>query len=339
MRELIQFNWQGFNALAGIKVGVGLIVMLLLQSLTGESWLTTGLIAMFVWLTNIPGPIKDRIGGMISFAAVAAIMTVIFEQIGLEIWSNLIAISIIAIVGTLVLTLGMRAFMVGFSLICWAIYGPFMVATTSLENCLLAILVGTGAVVILNVISEIFSKNDQAAESTDTGAAESPSPGPDKGYVVAYAISVALVLAITTYYGWAELQTDPTMMAGSAFFIIGFDSRKTWIAGFARLLGLIGGALTGLFLASALGSGIVLDILMVIACGLSFAAISVHPGAWMYFFMVFVAIGWLGLDPGAFDLTVAEKLYGETAGVMVAMLAIMFLQWWQNRRNELNEKE
>ena len=48
MRELIQFNWQAFNTLAGIKVGVGLIVMLLLQSLTGESWLTTGLIAMLV---------------------------------------------------------------------------------------------------------------------------------------------------------------------------------------------------------------------------------------------------------------------------------------------------
>ena len=35
----------------------------------------------------------------------------------------------------------------------------------------------------------------------------------------------------------------------------------------------------------------------------------------------------------------AERLYGETAGVMVAMLAIMFLQWWQNRRNEQNENE
>ena len=223
MRELIHFNWQGFNTLAGIKVGVGLIVMLLLQSLTGESWLTTGLIAMFVWLTNIPGPIKDRVGGMLSFAAVAAIMTVIFGQIGLEIWPNLIAISIIAIGGTVALALGMRAFMVGFALICWAIYGPFMVATTSVENCLLAILVGTGVVVILNVIGEIFNKNDQAAESTDTGAAESLSPGPDKGYIVAYAISVALVLAITTYYGWVELKTDPTMMAGSAFFILGFE--------------------------------------------------------------------------------------------------------------------
>jgi hypothetical protein len=159
------------------------------------------------------------------------------------------------------------------------------------------------------------------------------------GYIVAYAISVALVLAITTYYGWIELQTDPTMMAGGPFFVIGFDARKTWIAGVARFLGLIAGALSGFFLASVLGFRIVLDILMVIACGLSFAAIAVHPGAWMYFFMVFVSIGWQGLDPEAFDLTVAERLYGETAGVMVAMLAIMFLQWWQNRRNELNENE
>jgi hypothetical protein len=55
--------------------------------------------------------------------------------------------------------------------------------------------------------------------------------------------------------------------------------------------------------------------------------------------MVFVAIVWQGLDPEGLDLTVTERLYGESAGVMVAMLAIMFLQWWQNRRNELNENE
>ena len=332
MRELIQFNWQAFNPLTGIKIGVGLIIMLLLEHLTGETWLTTGLIAMFAWLTNIPGPIKHRVGGMLSFAAAAAIMTVVFGQIGLEIWPNVIAMLIVAIVGTLALALGMRTFMVGFSLICWAIYGPFMVATTSVENCLLAILVGTGVVAILNVIGENFSKNDEAAESTDAGEAESPSSGPDMGYIVAYAISVALVLAFTTYYGWVELQTDPTMMAGGAFFVIGFDARKTWIAGVARLLGLIAGGLTGLFLASVLGSGIVLDALVVIACSLSFAAMAVHPGAWMYFFMVFVAIGWQGLDPEAFDLTVAERLYGETAGVVAAMVAIMFLQWWQKRR-------
>ena len=182
MRELIQFNWQAFNPLAGIKVGVGLMIMLLLQTLTGESWLTTGLIAMFAWLTNIPGPIKHRVGGMLSFAAAAAIMTVMFGQIGLEIWPNVIAMLVIAVVGTLALALGMRTFMVGFSLICWAIYGPFMVATTSVENCLLAILVGTSVVAILNVIGENFSKSDQAAESTDAGEAESPSAGPDKGY-------------------------------------------------------------------------------------------------------------------------------------------------------------
>jgi uncharacterized membrane protein YccC len=207
-----------------------------------------------------------------------------------------------------------------------------MVATTSVENCLLAILVGTGVVIILNVIGENFSKNDQMAESTDAGEVGSPSSGPDMGYIVAYATSVALVLALTTYYGWVELQTDPTMMAGGAFFVIGFDARKTWIAGVARLLGLIAGGLTGFFLASVLGSGIILDALMVIACGLSFAAMAVHPGAYMCFFMGFVAMGWQGLDPEALDLTVAEKLYGETAGVVVAMAAIMFLQWWQKRR-------
>jgi hypothetical protein len=52
----------------------------------------------------------------------------------------------------------------------------------------------------------------------------------------------------------------------------------------------------------------------------------------MFFFMIFVAIGWQGLEREAFELTLRERFYGEIAGVVTAMLAIVFLQWWQNRR-------
>jgi hypothetical protein len=41
------------------------------------------------------------------------------------------------------------------------------------------------------------------------------------------AVTVAVVLSITTYYGWVELKIDPTLMVGGAYFIFGFDVRKT----------------------------------------------------------------------------------------------------------------
>ena len=52
----------------------------------------------------------------------------------------------------------------------------------------------------------------------------------------------------------------------------------------------------------------------------------------MFFFMIFVAIGWFGLDPEAFRQSVAERFYGELFGIASAMVAIVFLDWWQRRR-------
>ena len=39
------------------------------------------------------------------------------------------------------------------------------------------------------------------------------------------------VLGLTTYYGWRELSVDPSLMTGGAFFVLGFDVYKTWVAG------------------------------------------------------------------------------------------------------------
>ena len=334
MSNLIRFNWrEGFDAASGIKVALGVFIMMVLTQLTGEPWLATGLAAMFAWLTNVPGSLKNRIGGMFVFAGGAATITLVSGQIGLELWPNVITISIIGVLGTLVLAWGMRAFMIGWSLICWAIYAPFLIDGTSVVNSILAILVGTGIVILLNAIGEaIGSKGTETVAAEVPAATETTTTEPGTDYILAYAITVALVLALTTYYGWVELKADPTLMVGGAFFVIGFDAKKTWVAGIGRLMGLVGGTLLGLLIAKLFGPGLLLDVMMIAACGLSFATVAVHPGGWMFFFMVFVAMGWHGLDPEAFDLALKERFYGETVGVVAAIVALVFLQWWQNRR-------
>jgi NhaP-type Na+/H+ or K+/H+ antiporter len=85
---------------------------------------------------------------------------------------------------------------------------------------------------------------------------------------------------------------------------------------------------------AVVGLGLVSDVIMIAACGLSFAALAVHPGAWMFFFMVFIAMGWPQLDSSLYELTVAERFYGEIAGVVAAMIGISFLLWWQKSRSK-----
>lgn len=240
----------------------------------------------------------------------------------------MIAIVVVALVCTLGLAWGMRSFMVGWSLICWAIYEPFLTAAGSVENTLVAILAGTGIVILLNVSGNwIWREKDPGGKSVDEPEPSSPAIPFDQ--VAAYAITVALILGFTTYYGWIELKTDPTLMVGGAFFILGFDPQKTLLAGIARVLALIAGVAVGLALWELLGPGLVSNIVMIVACGLSFAAFAVHPGGWMFFFMIFIAMGWPKLETAAYELTIAERFYGEIAGIITAMIGIAFLAWWQ----------
>ena len=48
--------------------------------------------------------------------------------------------------------------------------------------------------------------------------------------------------------------------------------------------------------------------------------------------MLLLAIGWHGMEVEKLDLTFWERVSGETVGVVIAMAAIAFLQWQQNRR-------
>ncbi len=333
MNDLFRFNWQAFDTASGIKVSLGAIVIFALAAMTGEDWTATSFVVLFVWLTNIPGALKDRIGGMLAFGAGAIAVTFLSGQMGLDLWPNVIAIAIIGFLGTVAFVWGMRAYMVGYMIICWAIYGPFLVSSTSVTNCVLAILLGIGIVIVLNVIGSYFDKDKGAEASTDAApaAADDSPAGPSFDVVVSFSITVALVLALTTYLGWVTLKTDPTMVVAGAFFVIGFDSNKTWVAGIARVIGILAGITLGLFVSQLVSPGLLLDAIAVVAFFLCFAAAPVHPGFLMFFLLFILALGWAGLDTETLDLTFWERFLGEGIGVVIAMAAIGFLQWRHDR--------
>jgi hypothetical protein len=268
---------------------------------------------------------------MVAFAIGAIALTYLSGWIGLDLWSNTIAIVIIGILGTLALAHGTRAYMVGYVLICWGIYGPFLVASSSLTNCVGAIVVGTGAIIMTTLIGSFFEKDDEAPAS-DEGQAQSQKP--DYAAVMPYALTVAAVLGLTTYLGWITLKTDPTMAVAGAFFVIGFDAKKTWVAGITRVIGVILGVICGYAAAQILEPGLTTDIVTLVALFMSFAAMGVNPGLFMFFFMFLIALGWTALDPETLDLTFWERVSGEGVGVAIAIIAIGFLQWLQSRETK-----
>ena len=330
MGDIFRMNWAAFDAVSGIKVAVAALLIFGLMAVTGETWIATGLILLFAWLTNVPGPLKDRLAGMVAFAVGAIAVTWLSGQIELSLWPNTIAITVVGFVATMALAWGTRAYMVGYAVICWAIYGPLLISSTSVANCVGAIIVGTAAIMITTTIGSLMEKNDESSDD----AGQDNATGPDYAAAFPYATTVALVLGITTYLGWISLKTDPTMAVGAAFFIIGFDVKKTWIAGITRVIGIIAGVFLGYAAAQFLEPGIVTDVVSVAALFLCFAAMNVNPGLFMFFFMFLIALGWTSLDPATLNLTFWERVTGEGVGVIIAMLAIGLMHRIQTREIE-----
>ena len=89
--------------------------------------------------------------------------------------------------------------------------------------------------------------------------------------------------------------------------------------------------LLGWFLGQSLEPGVLYYAILLLTLFLSFATEPVHPGFLMFFFMVLISMGWQGLDMEKVNLNFYERLLGEGTGVVIAMLAIGFLQRIQSQ--------
>ena len=126
MSDLFRLQWDEFDAISGLKVVAAALLIFGLMAITGETWIATGLILLFAWLTNVPGPLKNRLAGMAAFAIAAIAVTWLSGQIALGIWPNTIAITVIGFLATFALAWGTRPYMVGYALICWATWVGLM---------------------------------------------------------------------------------------------------------------------------------------------------------------------------------------------------------------------
>jgi hypothetical protein len=329
MKELIQFNWKAFGPLNGLKFSVGVVVLMVAQNLTGESWMITGLVALFAWMANIPGPLKARIGGMVGFALGAMFCALLASMIGSQQLIGIIALSVIGLLGTAATLWGSRAGMVGWAIVIYMIYAPSFVAGIGLENSILAILLGVGVLFFLNVLGTVMNP-DSGEEAEGAGEVDR-----DSGYIAAYALIAAVVLALGSWIG-QTIKTDPLMVTAGAFFVIGFDLHKTWVGGVARLIGISLGILLAALIVLQIGPGMPLQIFLVVISFLVFATAPIHPSFLMLFLTVFLASGWQSLQTEALELTINEKFVGEFAGVVTALAAIFLLKFWDKHRSNEN---
>lgn len=235
----------------------------------------------------------------------------------------------VALVFTLPLAISGRGYQVGWATILF--FFSIAPMTTTMGTTELAVdhLIGVGIVIALTLLWPRgvgpFGRAD-APDTLESGGID------DRVFVLVYALTVAVVMAFAIYVGVSLLAVGAVWVANAAFFILGPSTRQSWVHGVERFLAVVAGGLVGLVLVGLIDSTLVLTALW---AGFGFLALaSLNAG---YFVMVWaytsgMTMTWAvqGLEVGSLNLT--ERVIGEGLAFLAAILAVLFLQWWSQRR-------
>ena len=331
---LFHFKWAAFDSTAGLNYAIGIVIVYILSTWFGASWFVAGICALLCWLTDVPGLRKNRVLGMTAFAVGGAVLTLLAGWLGTDLVQQVAGISVVAFTGTLLMLNGQRAFMVGWCLTYWFLLALVLIdPSKGPSDTVISLLIGSGVVILLTIIAGLFNQAGrqedmdatQNAETTDRTALQ---------FVLGYAFTLALVMAICLYIGSILIESDYTWVANAAFMVIGPNSRQTWISGLERAVGAVLGIIVGFYLFQYVQGEIMIFILGVVLSYLSLSLMNVSPAAFIFFFLIYMSHGWVSQGLERANIIANERILAELIGVLVACMAISVLQWWATRKKE-----
>ncbi len=330
-----KFYWKNFNALAGFKFVLGVLIVYLVSKRIDFPMLLAGLSALFAWLIVLLGKSKNPVRMVGLYLILGLILTWISNLLASTYWPWLILFFIVIFTGTLLLRAGKDWFMMGWSLIYWLLLSPSFRRTFEANEMHYGYLVGCGSVLILVILEQIWrkiwGKNFEDREVRNNEEEVSIMPW---GEISQYALIVSITIVCAMIIGYFWLKSDPTMIANAAFMIIGFSTINTWKAGLERMLASLLAILLGFALGYYMQSEVFGIVFYLLTSFLVLSMIEVNNGAVVFFFLVSVAYGWGMLDYDIGSVQANERLFAEFIGVILAGIAITLL----NENNRLKPR-
>jgi len=240
-------------------------------------------------------------------------------------WPWLISIFIVTFLGTFLLKYGMQWYMLGWCSILWFYIMPIMGQMGNAEELLISHVLGASAVLILVILTVLWQRSrkkipEEVVETKPEKAAPMPL-----WWITAYSTIVAVVMVFGLIVGHKYL-SDPTMISNAAFMIIVFTgSVIIWKAGFERLIGAILGIVIGFYLGVLFQSEMLGIVIMVVFYFLLLVFVIVNNGLVIFFFLLTISYGWGLMDYETGNSLANERILAELAGVVLAGIAILFL--------------
>lgn len=319
---MFRYDWSRIDLKLGLYHMLGVMVVLNLAELRGPTWTVAGISALLGWVTILIGQPRGgvrAIAGLAVFLAGGIAAGWIASLLEGQAVLGMVTMFAIVFFGSMLLLVGLHAFMVAWCVIYWAILVPIFNNAFGMQEVMEAHAVGVGALIIVQIVRLLLSKEERAEAQE-----EAQSPG--LGYVLSYASVVATTICAGFFVGGRTLSSDPTMIAQSAFNVISPASvRQTWVTGLERVvfgtLGICAGFLAGMYFQGPIAAQIVVALSSF--CALAFLPVSFGPMVGALFVMI--SYPWGAMDFEAGNALANERILAELAGVILAGLAIMVL--------------
>ena len=327
--KLFQFDWSAFNIVAGIKFALAILVMVLLTTFTEFNFLIILIAAFLAWLTDVPGTTRNRAIGMVIFGAAGVatlwLTAVVFSNV---LWFT-IAMFVVAFLFTLPMALSQRGYMVGWVTILWFFSIAPMTGSGDVTSIMWDLLIGVGIVVLITLLWPAGIGpygSAQAPDSADAGGVE------DNVFVLVYALTVAVVMAITVFIGLNLFTVGAVWVANGAFFVLGPSTKQSWAHGIERAVVVVLGVFVGLLLIQLIDSTLILTLVVLFFATMALSALNAGYAVSIGSYTAGMTMIWAvqGLDVGR--LNSSERILAEGLAIGLAIGATAFLQWWSQHR-------
>ena len=326
--EILRFDWGEFDARAGWRYAFGVALVIVLSELVDFPWLGAGISALLVALINLPGPRRKRIRGILAYIVLGAGLVGLAHLLGGTYWPWLVAMLAVGFLGSLAMIWGPRGYMVGWCLIVWFYVAPLVGAIDDTLSVLGAHVLGSGVMLVLIVL---FSPKDVDGAAEDAlGEVSAATEEPPLSFVLGYALTVGLVLALGLALGDAWL-TDPTMILNASLMVLMPSPAKTWSVGIDRMLGAVLAVFIGFSLGQLAGGPILEVAIWLVSSFFVIAMLRVNAGAVIFFFLLPYAEGWGELGGEQGPQLANERLLAEPIGILLAGVGILILHGLHRR--------
>ena len=305
----------------GLVFMVGVAVVFTLIGGSDFAWYAAGITALLAWCTILLVPPQSRrrdfIGLGIYLVAGAAMTWMGFELSSSPI-ATVIGMFVVTFAAYMMLLWGGHAFMVGWCVVYWLMVVPLFKGGQSFDGILYAHVVGTGLVIVLNVLKPLWERKPRP----EAGPAE---PAADRVYITRYAGIVATVIAGGTALGTQVLTVDPTVIANASINIISPSLAQVWRNAVERVVLAFLGLIIGFYLGWLFPGDLFGNVFTAVTAFAALALIRVGFSLLMFFLFMMLAYPWGAMRSDAGHLIANEKLIGELIGIVIAVLAIVLL--------------